>query len=198
MAPAQATGVRRSRWLPYSLDAALVGDTPARIEFRNTGQAGAVFHVHDLQRPDAPPRRYTVAALQVLADEWPAGDFDLQVTGPNGFHRRFRSGGGVLVSFTSTGLDAKLSLTSVSPKTIHLDVTAGAYSDIIAPWNVNLKAGASTVRSWNLSGTHGWYDFVVGTRGRQGREQRLAGRIESREPSVSDPAMGGAAVMSWS
>jgi phospholipase C len=36
----------------------------------------------------------------------------------------------------------------------------------------------------------GWYDFSVTVNGHEGLERRYAGRIESGEDGISDPAMG--------
>ncbi|AOB30844.1 phospholipase [Bordetella sp. H567] len=95
--PAQATGVRPSRALPYELDAVI--DTDARsgtvkLKFANTGDAGAVFHVYDKLHLDRVPRRYAVEARRSLQGSWAAGTddggkYDLWVLGPNGFHRHF-------------------------------------------------------------------------------------------------------------
>jgi phospholipase C len=119
--PAQAAGYRPSRALPYELNArcrveALQGNV--RLLFRNTGRAGAVFHVYDKAKLDLmpsrqpvpataaalldfrdnqypQPRRYLVQAARVLDDVWAVqsetgGRYDLWVLGANGFHRRFK------------------------------------------------------------------------------------------------------------
>lgn len=118
--PAQATGYRPSRALPYELQ--VVSDTDAvkgtvKLAFANTGRAAAVFHVYDkLQLDSMPgrqpipadpaallelrdqyplPRRYVVEAGKSLHDDWAvqalnAGRYDLWALGPNGFHRRFK------------------------------------------------------------------------------------------------------------
>ena len=119
--PVQATGWRPSRALPYELHAtAHANDRTGqlRVVFRNTGRAGAVFHVYDKLKLDAmparqpvpadpaallafrdsqypQPRRYAVEPRRQLDDAWAvqadnAGRYDLWVLGPNGFHRRFK------------------------------------------------------------------------------------------------------------
>jgi phospholipase C len=196
IAPVQATGLRRSRALAYSLDAALVADTPAKIAFYNKGSVGAVFHVYDCQRPEDAPRRYTVEALKTLEGEWPAGEYDLFVVGPNGFHRRFRGGGGgVLVSFAAVGRKGRLRLQNTLVKSMQVAVTPGAYGDKLKAWDVKLAGGKSADHVWDLSATGGWYDMVIKTSVSE-QAHRIAGRVDNGEPSTSDPAMGGAAVMS--
>ncbi len=197
VAPVQAAGVRPSRALPYQLDAALVGIAPARVEFRNTGRAGAVFHAYDLRRPLDAPRRYTVGPGKMLAGEWPAGDFDIFVIGPNGFHRRYVSGGGVLVALASAGAKARLTLTGAADRTIQVAVSSPVYGEKLGKWSTKLSPRETGEHAWNLSGTAGWYDLTVTTKGLEGAAQRLAGRVETGAPSISDPAMGGGAVMRW-
>ena len=93
----QEPGLRRSRALPYELH------VRARVEpaepklvltFRNSGDAGAVFHVYDKLHLDRIPRRYTVEPAKILEDDWlphpDHGHYDLWVYGPNGFVREFR------------------------------------------------------------------------------------------------------------
>ena len=72
-APAQATGTRPSRALPYDLqaDAAIEpGGGAVQITFSNDGDAGVVFHVYDLLHLDRIPRRYTVEAGRSLVGSW--------------------------------------------------------------------------------------------------------------------------------
>jgi len=194
-APVQAAGVRPSRALPYALDAALVGVSPARLEFRNTGAAAAVFHVYDMGRLSDAPRRYAVGAGTTLDDSWPEGEFDLFVIGPNGFHRRYVGGVGVLAEFAAVGAKARLRLTGAAAKAVRVSVSSGAYGDRLKTWSPRLSPGEVEHHVWDLSATRGWYDLVVTTKGREGVALRLAGRIETGALSTSDPAMGGLAVM---
>ncbi|POM17000.1 Non-hemolytic phospholipase C [Burkholderia cepacia] len=95
--PAQATGVRPSRALPYELHASAradAGNGTLTLKFANTGRAAAVFHVYDKLHLDRLPRRYVVEPGKTLHGDWAAraddgGKYDLWVLGPNGYHRRF-------------------------------------------------------------------------------------------------------------
>jgi phospholipase C len=196
-APLQASGVRRSRALPYAFDVALTAGSAAKLDFINRGSSGAVFHVHDLKRPEAAPRRYTVEALKALADGWPAGAYDLFVSGPNGFHRRYRGdGAGVSMSFAAVGRKARLRLSNESGRTQHVTVWSGAYEEKIPEIRAaEIPRGEVREFVWDFAPTSGWYDLKV----KAGDfEQRLAGRIDDGSPTTSDPAMGGAALMTWS
>src|SRR5262249_52781918 len=92
--PAQERGLRPARALPYELDAEGTADVTHgafRIDFANTGRAGACFQVLSGNSADL-PRTYTVEARESLFDSWAAvlGKYDLSVFGPNGFLRTFR------------------------------------------------------------------------------------------------------------
>jgi phospholipase C len=200
-APVQATGVRRSRALPYDLACGVDrGRAPERtvLGFANRGRAGAVFHVYDLTDLAQPPRRYTVGAGQALEGQWPGLARDLWVLGPNGFHRRFRGdmAAPVVTALNAPGGGLTLRLDNAGEAPIEVLVTANAYG--LAPWRVRLAPGASSKRTWRLAASGGWYDLSVTARGQPGFHERLAGRIEAGRDSLSDPAMGGPAVMGWS
>lgn len=197
-APEQTAGVRPSRALPYALEAeAAVSPGQVTLTFRNTGKAGAVFQVYDRRRLALTPRRYTVEAGKSLQGDWgsPDGAYDLWVLGPNGFHRHFAGS-------TSDGLEVAVSREAES---LRVTVTnSGAGSRRVAasgpyktaPWSRELQAGEHVVQSWPLKATGGWYDLTLVDPGRPGFLRRLAGRVETGRPSVSDPAMVGPALMS--
>jgi phospholipase C len=191
--PVQATGVRPSRALPYALEVSL---SDRRLNFANRGGSGAVFHVYDLTDLAAVPRRYTVEAGKTLAA--PGGQ-DLWVLGPNGFHRRFRGHEGPRVSAHQDRAKGALTLAFHNPtaRTMEVAVAPNAYVKACLPERVRLKPGATARRSWALSRSGGWYDLAVTVAGDADFLQRYAGRVETGRPGVSDPEMGGAAVMSW-
>jgi len=203
--PSQAAGPRLSRPLPYALEVSGAIDAGrAVLDFHNHGKAGAVFHVYDCRHLDRIPRRYTVAAGQVLRGEWPlaedAGAYDLWVLGPNGFHRRFRGsadGGGAEVAAAFQTLKPKLTLALANPGPAPLEllVSPGAYQGHHKPWRVSLRPKATATRSWPLADTRGWYDLSVTAPGAPLYLRRLAGRLETGRPSISDPAMAGEALM---
>src|SRR5262249_691605 len=90
--PTQERGVRPARALPSTLGVhgELQSDLSFRIDFRNSGDAAAVFHVRSGQAADV-PRSFTVEARKHLSDTWPAPSaYDLSVYGPNGYFRSFK------------------------------------------------------------------------------------------------------------
>jgi phospholipase C len=161
------------------------------LSLANTGKATTVLHVYDRLRLDAVPRRYTVGPGQRLEDAWPAGAHDLWVLGPNGFHRRFvgedagveltarAKGGALLVTVTNTQAKPRL-------------VTIEAQGQ--APWRATFK-GVGT-QSHAFPTTQGWYDLTARLDGEATWLRRLAGRVETGKDSISDPLMGGGAILS--
>jgi phospholipase C len=79
-----------------------------------------------------------------------------------------------------------------------MKVTPAAYTDKLKPWTSKLSAnGGSANHLWDLSATSGWYDFVVSIDGISGWQQRFAGRLDTSNPTTSDPASGGSARMAF-
>jgi len=198
-APEQAEGVRPSRALPYELDVvAKAGAEAVSLSFRNTGSAGAVFHVYDRMNLEGVPRRYTVEAGKVLEGAWAsAPGYDLWVLGPNGFHRHFtgKRADGLETQVAYDRNQATLSLTLSNPgdAAIAAEATAQAYG--LEPWRTILAPGASATQAWRLDKTGGWYDLLVTANGLPGFRRRLAGRLETGADAISDPALGGKALM---
>jgi phospholipase C len=197
-APVQAVGVRRSRALPYRLDV----DESRRggaiaLTFRNTGTTGAVFHVYDRLRLARGPARYTVGAHGALTGVFDPGPYDLWVLGPNGFHRHFVGDAAraePVLAAAFTGIDLVLAATNPGAEACEVEVVAGAYADALAAWRAELAPGQTASGRWSLAASHGWYDLVLRLPG-AGYSRRLAGRLETGADSISDPAMGGPAVM---
>jgi phospholipase C len=202
VAPVQASGVRPSRALPYRLQVEEGADAGAlRLTFVNTGQAGAVLHVYDRLRLDRTPRRYTVGPGARLADSWDPGPYDLWVLGPGGFHRQFvgrRPGSDPAVAVQARGGDLWVSLSNPGAAARELTVWPGAYSRAPGHWVRTLAPGEVLKRAWSTRADGGWYDLCVRLAGKRPYLRRLAGRVETGKPSVSDPAMFGSAIMDQS
>ncbi len=96
--PSQAPGDRPACPSPYRLacEESIVTGGRIRLVFVNAGRRAAVFHVYDRKALEAGPRRYTVEGGQKLEDVWDGADCDLQVMGPDGFHRRILGSGDAL------------------------------------------------------------------------------------------------------
>ena len=204
-APMQASGVKPSRALPYRFRIVEVSVDRPVFHFINTGEAGVVFHVHDLRDPAAPPRRYTVSPLTGLVGEWAVGPYDLAVFGPNGFYRRYAGAGGknataVEARFFEGKPEVELSVRGVADGDA-LSVISEGYPGTLAGWTYRPKGrrenAAHRAHAWNLAVTHGWYDFTVRRAADPTWLRRFAGRHETGADGFTDPAIGGAAVMAW-
>ena len=200
----QETGVRRSRALPYELHAtSRVGARRVTLLFANTGRMGAVFHVYDKLNLEDIPRRYTVEAGKRLSGGWQLeadGAYDLWVLGPNGFHRHFQ---GTALPPTAArhahpdvdvGYDvsrARLTMTLINAGTAPCTfrIASNAYRDA-APLTATVQARQRMQLGLPIGDSGCWYDFSVEVRGAPAFLRRFAGRMETGEPSVSDPAMG--------
>ncbi|EPF71387.1 phosphocholine-specific phospholipase C [Acinetobacter rudis] len=203
--PIQQRGIKQSRALPYELHTSarcLTQDGVVKLLFSNTGTQGAVFHVYNKLDLAAIPRRYVVEAGKTIDDVWPVaqeyqGQYDLWVMGPNGYHRHFKgdlnrihaleqnpeirvcydiSNGHVSVDLVNTG--AKAVEFVIKPVVYRLD----------APIKVTVAAGATHTQKWDLTESYHWYDFEVRSSQDTSYYRRFAGRVETGQDSVTDPA----------
>jgi phospholipase C len=204
--PVQAAGPRPSRSLPYALEVeAGIGPDAVGLRFSNPGAAGAVFHVYDRQRLDAVPLRYTVEAGKTLEATFASAadaHHDLWILGPNGFHRSLRDrarAGAAQITLAAKPAEASVELTLSNPgaEPVRFRVSSPAYGDAMPTWEVKVAAGVEVTRAWPLGQTGGWYDLAVENRDDPAVSRRFAGRVETGKPSISDPAMSGPALMSW-
>ncbi|MFG1989799.1 phosphocholine-specific phospholipase C [Actinoplanes sp. NPDC048988] len=184
--PGQERGVRPARALPYRLHVdGKAGPDGFTIEFRNTGHATAVFHVHSAD-PAVAPRTYTVEPGKRLTGAW-TGTPDLEVRGPNGFFRHFQ--GTTAVEVHAAGDDRRQTITleirNHGSGRAEVTVT-DRYTHKTERFAV--RAGASRTYQRAAGRTRGWYDLTVTG---AGFERRYAGHLENGEESISDPAMGG-------
>lgn len=201
--PAQETGIRPSRALPYILHTSAKVDSASKtvkLMFSNTGSHAAVFHVYDKLNLDAIPHRYMVEAGKQLDDVWQTKEnrYDLWVLGPNGFHRAFK-GHLAKIAQREALPEIRVCMEECDPKmflkvrhdgkqAVKLIVKANAY----LPNKTWVIETATTEKelSWDMSEFGGWYDFTVTIENEPSYSRRFAGRIETNEDSISDPYMG--------
>ncbi len=204
--PIQASGTRPSRALPYELHTSARCTTDGNVEliFANTGTQGAVFHVYDRYNLGRIPRRYVVEAGKTLSDTWNArqdnlGRYDLWVLGPNGYHRHFQgdtarigdSGAQpeIRVCYDVANGNVYVELLNGGTQPCTFTVKARAYR-ADGPWTATVAAGAAEHLHWDLADSAQWYDFAVSCDADASFLRRFAGRVETGEHLVSDPAMG--------
>jgi phospholipase C len=202
--PPQEPGLRRARALPYELRVAGTANAASgafRIEFKNTGRAGACFHVRSGNTSDG-PWTYTVEAGKSLSNSWNVaqsqGQYDFAVFGPNGFLRHFR---GSVSDSTKVDLDVDVHY-DVDDYALILRITNQAHTpcpvSIASVYDDKsmvdvLPRGRAIEKRWPLKSSFGWYDLSVTTDADPSFLQRLAGHLENGRDSVSDPAFGGIA-----
>ncbi|PWR22814.1 phosphocholine-specific phospholipase C [Zavarzinia aquatilis] len=198
--PKQQAGIRPSRALPYELSVdATVEGAAVRLRFSNSGKSAAVFHVYDKLHLDRIPRRFMVEAGKKLAATFDsagdAGQYDLWVLGPNSFHRHF-TGDSDLVGATkmlpeiAVSYDPELSrlniaMTNTGARPCRFTVSANAYEKYTK--DVRVEAGARQVLRLDISDQGNWYDYTVTVNNLAGFTRRLAGRMETGKPGISDP-----------
>ena len=213
--PKQEPGTRRSSPLPYQLivDGALDKDRAhfvirfeAMKELFGNRAAGAPFIVYASTSKGLMVRHYAVVAGESVKDSWPLdsfekGQYHFRVHGPNGFFREFLGDGNdplIDVSFDYLRIKPNEPTLSglVGIKFIHRDsqpkmtlfVQDRAYGNpqiqSVLPKSESRDIAVDTVKS------SGWYDLNVTMAGVAQFERRYAGRVETGQWSISDPAMG--------
>jgi phospholipase C len=196
----QETGTRYSRALPYELhtSARVHAGNTVTLLFSNTGRQGAVFHVYDQLNLNLIPRRYTVEAGKTLSDVWNTannGDYELYVYSTNGFFRAFQGNSTseasaafapeVQVCYGQCTSQLYLKVNNAGSQAGEIMVTANAYFSAV-PSTLAVPAAGTGTQSWTLTASGGWYDFTASA---GSFARRFAGRMETGEDSISDPAM---------
>ncbi len=210
--PVQEKGTRPSAALPYELyaDGNLSADKQqflisfkagnAAFGYKSMGAPFSVYAHQEYEQEMMPMRAYAVKAGDALQDGWklaafPGKQYDLELHGPNGFFRKFtgdeadpdlqvvcayeknktgsgRFSGNIFLSFqTSTALE--------------IEITDNAYGQPTIQKKTN-KDGSLTL---HLSKSQRWYDFTIKVKNHPHFSKRYAGRVETGEAGVSDPAM---------
>ena len=119
--------------------------------------------------------------------------YDLSVYGPNGFFRSFKgrqSDSSAKLRVRCHGDDDRweLQVTNRSGRRVTVRVF-DRYSGKKTDQRLDNRETMS--RSWNLRPFGGWYEHVVTVLEDDAFEYRLAGHLETRNDSFSDPLMGG-------
>ena len=185
----QEAGVRPSRPLPYVLEVTdTMRDDGVALTFHNRGRAGAVFHVYDLRRLDRIPRRFTVESGKSLADDWNGGGYNLWVLGPNGFLRSFAGNAAVPLTCVLSANPgwASLRLVLHNGGTQPHSVTIRCHPHMRLPdKSLLVPPGVPQNMEMSVAPSGHWYDMTL--EAEDGFRRQFAGRIETGEPSTSDP-----------
>jgi len=192
--PEQEPGTRPARALPYELYVeGEVAGNGVDVALRNSGKAGAVFHVRF--EDGSAPKTYTVGAGHQTADTIGGGGatYDFAVYGPNGFLRTFAGGfagdrANLTVSASyeknAEGIGLTIRNEGQEPESVSIidGYTGKTERRMVRPGH------AATVFA-QLHKSFGWYDLTVKAASDAGFTRQLAGHVETGRPSVSDPAI---------
>ncbi|OPH37303.1 phosphocholine-specific phospholipase C [Moraxella atlantae] len=197
--PKQETGYKPSRALPYRLHTtAHVNATGVGLIFANTGTEGCVFHVYDKLNLADVPRRYAVEPNKQLNDIWALtnGNYDLWVLSNNGYHRHFVGNTAspnqaeIRVCYDIANGNVYVDLMNQSASNLTFVVTPKAYFGSDATKTQMVQAGQEIQLHWDLKDSGRWYDFEVTLKEDASWKRRFAGRVETGEHGITDPAMG--------
>jgi phospholipase C len=205
----QESGTRPSCPLPYELHVdGRLSDDRSRLEVEFSAgprSAGSPFNAYAyLGSGGFQARAYAVSPGKKVTDVWNLSDFEkgayhVRVDGPNGFMREFRGAASspnveVGVEYAARGRrpygDVVLRLENQGKQPVAVSLADGAYGQETV--RVELPARAFRCINWKSSSNHGWYDILVGVEGDTSYVRRFAGRVETGEWSISDPAIGNA------
>ncbi len=200
--PRQEPGGRPSSALPYELHAALStvsGGVRIRFESRKDQfkekSAGAAFNVYS-NDGEWSCRTFAVAPGTSVEGEWKKeGNYHLHVDGPNGFMRVFK---GHLKNTTSIdiGYEAGKNKRATGNLVVHIhtkeeapsiEIVDNAYGKAM----ITLQSAKNSMVSkvLDLATSKRWYDFTVRVVN-SSQEVRFAGRVETGNDGVTDPAIG--------
>lgn len=203
--PVQRRGQRLLRPMEQQLQAELLADAggPLHLVLHNGARQAVVVHAMDRLQLDALPRRYTLAPGERLQADWPsgpAGEYDAWLLAPSGWHRHAtgRAAPGALQAELAVDAAAGLLRWTLrnpadQPRLVVLrDLAYGAPAR-----ELTLAPGTEQVLTLPLP-PHRWYDWALACEALPGWRRRAAGHAENGTPSVTDPAMHGAALLtSW-
>ncbi|MDI5969265.1 phospholipase C, phosphocholine-specific [Streptomyces sp. SL13] len=210
--PVQEAGTKPARALPYQPNAYVdrlefdaAGRTLIYLDLANTGPAAtsaAHFAVYANAHRTGGPWQYTVGAGATASDWYNIGAgygdgaYDLTVTGPNRFLRRFTGdagGPGATAEATSsyrvesgTGkLAIWFTMTNSGAQPVTFDIRADNYRTG-GPWTYQVAAGESVTDFFNaVALSDGWYDLTVTVSSDSSWSRRFTGHLETGAASVT-------------
>jgi phospholipase C len=213
--PQQEKGIRMASALPYELYVnGAYENGKYRIDFNAANKqfgkqsAGAPFIVYAQQPFKAETLKvwdYTVAAGDVIQDEWAVQDFQnseyhLDVHGPNGFFRSFKgTAANPAVSILCRYEEDPKKPGELTGNIMVTAVNKGKKAEEVVIRDVSYKAGPKQLKvpangrssiKLDLKANHNWYDFIVEVDGYKQFQEQFAGRVETGAITRTDPLMG--------
>ncbi|MER6949373.1 phospholipase C, phosphocholine-specific [Nonomuraea sp. NPDC000554] len=189
--PVQEEGTRPARALPYQPNAwaRLLGRT-LELTLANSGKESMHMALYPYAGEFDKPLQLDVLGTRTRRVELAGDDYNLVLTGPNGFRREFAgslSGAAARVQ-VSTVIDIdprrlRIEIVNLGDQRVKLRVKANAYGD--KDQAVPLGPGQHKQVVWPLEEAHGWYDVQITCEDDAGYVRRLMGHVENGRPSVS-------------
>lgn len=139
---------------------------------------------------------------QLKLEHFADNNYDIHVSGPNGFFRRFKGSKNdpslkSNCNYENTGFLSKkpsgnieLLLENTGKDELKLDVKDNAYKSSNTK-TLTLAAGQKTKLVLDLKSSSGWYDFSITANSDQRYSRQYAGHVETGEDSITDPFMAG-------
>ena len=186
---------RRHFEITFLNDRTVFGDATAGVPLNVYAPGGYAVPGQPGKMENLRTWAYGVRPGDAITDVWPLQEFDggryhLRVYGPNGFYREFRGdvhdpAVRVELHYDKDGLGRlRLQNTGAACTAEIVDRSYGA----VYPARRIAAGGAAEVLLAPAK-SHRWYDLTVRVKGFSGFEQRFAGRIETGQDGISDPAM---------
>ena len=199
----QEAGARLLRPAPYELFVhATQGASGVDLSFVNKGKTAVVFHTYAATEPTS-LKTYTVSVGTELSDTWAlsattgeSATYDLTVTAPNGFLRRFAGSSAGTSQEVTASHDkdlGSLHLTWVNSGATPVTCTVTDNSYGQPPRTVKALPGIPVREDFSLHESHSWYDLTVTSAADPSFIRRFAGHVETGRASVSDPVLSGGA-----
>ncbi len=202
--PRQEAGVRQSCAIPYQLSmngeldknkSQFVLNFEAKKDQFDDRAAGAPFTAYATTATGLTVRHYAVGPGERLEDSWDLKAFEkgrylIRVYGPNGFFREFAGGADdptvqVSVETNRLGLVVRMDNRGRSSQSVVVRDRSYGMPDV----RRSLGIGEDVLLTVDTTHNFGWYDICVYLESSTGFEKRFAGRVETGQPSYSDPAM---------
>jgi phospholipase C len=150
---------------------------------------------------------YAVAAGRRVVDAWTVDQFEdgryhLCVYGPNGFMREYKGSLQEPDLFVACDYEKHMGRLTGSlafrisnrdpDHPVQVDIMDNSYRKGSQAQKLEKKGkkGDSATLVFLLEKQHGWYDFSIRVKGDEAFEKRYAGKVETGNPSQSDPLMG--------
>jgi len=177
----QERGVKPSNPLPYDYEVNLKNH---KIVMTNIKDAAVPLIIYDKNKFDTPDYYFSYAlyAKEEISHEADVDSYNFEVTGPNGFVRKFIGNKKAEVEITLSNNISKneveIKLNKISAKK-----TSVILENFYNGEKQEIPLESSEKLTFNLDKTKGWYDFKIRS---ENNSWHFAGRIESGKPTVTD------------